>query len=171
MKHILAILLFAVTLAAIAHGDDDHGAAPPMLNQSAAPRATGATDEFEVVAVLDGKKLTIYLDKFSSNAPVTEAKLEVEGAGLKGIATESAPGVYTISAPGIAPGKHALTFSIESGEVLDLLSANLDTSLPAGNAAATGTTNSRLIAIIAGLVILGAAALLIARRRKLAKGA
>lgn len=170
MKHILAMLLFAVTLSVFAHGDEDHGAAPPLVNQSVAPRAIASTDEFEMVAILDGKKLMIYVDRFSSNEPVINAKVEIEGAGLKGVVGETAPGVYTMNAPSIVPGKHALTISIEAGDVLDLLSANLDTSLPAGNIVPVGIWNIKLIAIFIGLMILAGAALLIARRRKQAKG-
>jgi hypothetical protein len=41
--------------AAYAHGDEDHGAPPPPVTQSMAPRAVAATEEFEVVAVLEGQ--------------------------------------------------------------------------------------------------------------------
>ncbi|MDO8767823.1 MAG: hypothetical protein Q7K57_03810 [Burkholderiaceae bacterium] len=170
MKQTLAMLLLAVTLSVFAHGDEDHGAAPPMINQSVAPRAVASTDEFELVAILDGKKLMIYVDRFASNEPVINAKVEIEGAGLKGIVSETAPGLYTINAPSIAPGRHALTISIESGDVLDLLSATLDTSIPAGNIAPVSSWNKKLMAIFVGLLILAGVALLLARRRKQVKG-
>ena len=170
MKQILAMLLFAVTLSVFAHGDEDHGAVPPMISQSVAPRAIAFTDEFELVAILDGKKLMIYVDKFSSNEPVINAKVELEGAGLKGVVSETAPGVYTINAPSIVPGRHALTISIEAGDVLDLLSANLDTSMPVGNVAPVGFWNIKRIAIFIGLLISAGAALLIVRRRNQVKG-
>jgi cobalt-zinc-cadmium efflux system membrane fusion protein len=62
----------------------DHGAPPPPFSQSGAPRAVAATEDFEVVAVLEGKQLVVYVDRFASNEPVAKAKVEIEGAGLKG---------------------------------------------------------------------------------------
>jgi hypothetical protein len=46
-------------------------------------RAVAATEEFEVVAVLEGKNLVVYVDRFASNEPVAKARVEVEGGGLK----------------------------------------------------------------------------------------
>jgi cobalt-zinc-cadmium efflux system membrane fusion protein len=68
----------------------------------------------------------IYLDSFASNAPVPGAKVEVEGAGLKGVAVEVAPGVYQLPAPALGAGKHALTVSIETADNADLLATTLD---------------------------------------------
>lgn len=168
MKQIFAILLFTVSLAALAHGDDDHGAAPLVVSQSVAPRASAATEEFEVVALLDGKKLLVYLDRFASNEPVQKALVEVEGAGVKGVATESTLGLYAINLPAVPTGRHALTISIEAGEVADLLSVSLDTSAPAGNSASPHGGSKKLVWSIAGLLTLAAAglALLLVRRRK-----
>jgi hypothetical protein len=95
-----------------------------------APRAAAATEEFEVVAALEGLHLVLYVDRFASNEPVGKAKVEVEGAGLKGLAVEAAPGTYMmdLAAP-LPPGRHVLTISIETGDTADLLSATLETPL------------------------------------------
>lgn len=177
MKHIFTALLFSVlfmpSLTALAHGDDDHGAAPPAAVQSVAPRALAATEEFEVVALLDedGKKLLVYLDHFASNEPVTNARVEIEGAGIKGQAKESAPGVYAIDAPKLAAGRHALTISIEAGDLSDLLTLSLDTSLPVDSSAHLHGWNAKLIWSLAALlmVTLAGMALLLVRRRKQVK--
>jgi hypothetical protein len=84
---------------------------PLPVSQSVTPRAAAATEEFEVVTSLEGKKLVVYVDRFASNEPVTQAKVEIEGAGLKGVASETAPGTYvldvaTLPAAGQASADH-----------------------------------------------------------------
>ena len=176
IARIIALFLFSMTLSAFAHGDEDHGAAAaPVLSQNIAPRALASTDEFEVVVVLDGKQLRLYVDQFASNAPVVHAKVEVEGAGVHGVAAEAAPGLYVMNVAALAPARYPLTISIESGETSDLLAAELDTSLPAAQAVAksgwTGWT-ARLIWISAGVLLLLALAAAAAamRRQQVNKG-
>ena len=83
----------------------------------------------------DKQALVIYLDSFASNAPVPGAKVEVDGAGLKGLAAEVAPGVYQLAAPALGAGKHALTVSIETADNADLLATTLEIA-PGADAAA-----------------------------------
>lgn len=131
MKFIAALIAAALALPASAHeGHDD--AAPPTVSAQVAPRAAGESDEFELVAVVQGNELILYLDRYSSNEPVAGAQLEVEGGGFRGIAAETAPGVYSMPAAGLAtPGRHALTISVQAGDVADLLTATLDVGKPA----------------------------------------
>ena len=168
--------LFLATVIAFpawAGGDasDGHshaGSAPAAVPVTAsAPRAVAATEDFEVVAVLEGKHLVVYVDRFASNEPVAKAKVEVEGAGLKGLASEAAPGTYVMDlAAALAPAKHALTISIEAGDTADLLSATLDTSQPLVTDAAAHDWSRRVVWIVAALLLLAAGALLVYRRRK-----
>ncbi|MDP2811635.1 MAG: hypothetical protein Q8O34_15965 [Rhodocyclaceae bacterium] len=135
----------------------------------ATPRAVAATEDFEVVAVLEGKQLVVYVDRFASNEPVAKAKVEVEGAGLKGLASEAAPGTYVMNvAAAIVPGKHPLTISIEAGDTADLLGATLDTSQPVVIDVDAPGWSSRVVWSVAAL-LLAAGALLVVRRSK-AKG-
>ena len=166
---ITAFFLFA-PLTIFAHGDEDHGAPAPSVTRSVAPRAVASSEEFEAVAVLEGKKLLLHLDRFASNAPVTGAKVEIEGGGLKGTAAETSPGVYALDAASIAPGKHPLTISIEAGESADLLSATLDIA-PAPVGAAQDYGWSVLMAwMSAGALVLVSGMLWVIRRRKQLKG-
>ena len=64
----------AVAFSAFGHGGEDHGAPPPPVSPGVAPRALAATEEFEVVAALEGKQLVVYVDRFASNEPVVKAK-------------------------------------------------------------------------------------------------
>lgn len=136
MKKFFLVMFVAFALPAWAGGDSSDGhthgeptPAPAPISQGATPRATTATEEFEVVASLEGKSLVVYVDQFASNEPVTRAKVEVEGAGLKGVASETAPGTYVLAVPApLPPARHALTISIESAESADLLAVTLDSS-------------------------------------------
>lgn len=168
---IIAWLLFA-TPAAFGHGDEDHGAPAPTVSQAVAPRAVASSEEFEAVAVLEDGKLLVYLDHFASNAPVFGAKVEIEGGGLKGVATESSPGVYGIAAAALTPARHHLTISIETADSADLLSATLDlapTPAAAGQPHVHGWSEW-LVWLGAGALALLGGVLLAMRRRKHAKG-
>jgi hypothetical protein len=136
---LLTALLTAMLLsapAAFAHGGEDHSHDAPaaQTTRPVAPRAVASTDEFEVVAVIDGGKLVFYIDRYADNAPVAGAKLEVDGA-VKGVAAEAAPGTYVIDAPNLGIGRHALAIAIETAGTADLLSATLETAPPPSQAA------------------------------------
>ncbi len=135
MKQIITFFAAAAfALSAWAHGGEDHGdgAHDPAPIADVAPRAVAATEDLELVAVLEGKKLILYVDRYASNEPVADAQVEVEGGGLKGVAAQVAPGVYSLPAEALAnPGKHALAVSVQAGEIADLLSATLDLPKPA----------------------------------------
>ena len=162
----IAVALFAVTLSAFGHGGEDHDAPPPAVNQAVAPRAIASTDDFEVVAVLEDKKLVIYVDAFASNEPVANAKVEIDRAGLKGVAREAAPGTYVVDlAESLPNGKHGLTIAIEAGDTADLLSATLDTSAPDQGEVHVHNWSERVIWIIALLLAFAGGMLVFARRR------
>ncbi len=172
MKQIRAVFLGAViAFPAWAGGDGSdghtHGVPEPVPAAAAAPRAIATSEEFEVVAVLEGKQLVVYVDRFASNEPVAQAKVEVEGAGLKGLAREAAPGTYVMNvAAVIPPARHPLTIGIEAGDSADLLAATLDTSRQAESAVHVHGWGERLVWGLAALLLLAAGALLVARRHR-----
>jgi hypothetical protein len=173
---VIAALFLAAPIKVFAHGDEDHGAPVPVVGLSAAPRATARSEEFEAVAVLEGKKLVLYLDRFASNAPVIGAKVDIEGDGLKGVATETLPGVYVMDAVSLAPAQQSLTISIEAGDSADLLLATLDAApAPTGEAHVHSGREWRLWVMGGVLGMLGmfggsAATLWAIRRRTPSKG-
>lgn len=157
----------AVPAWAWAHGDEDHGAAPgaPAVASSAL-RLNAQTDQFELVGVLEGKVLRIYLDQYGSNAPVAKAQIEIESGTWKAVATEVAPAVYTVAAELLArPGKHALTMTVQAGDATDLMDATLEVGPPSG--AALGTSPARFSGVWSGAaaLALAVAGLVAARRR------
>lgn len=135
MKSIFILMLFllSVQLSApvSAHGNDDHEhAAPAATVTQVAPRASAQTEDFELVAVLQGRSLIIYLDRFADNELVAGAQIEVEsGNVLKAIAKQTAPGVYVLElAKGVfeKTGKYPLSISVQAGELGDVMTASLD---------------------------------------------
>ncbi len=164
---LLAAALLGLAPAVFGHGGEDHGAPPPAVSQAVAPRASAATEEFEVVAVLEEKQLVIYVDRFASNEPLANAKIELEGAGLKGIARELTPGTYVMDlATAIPPARHPLTISIEAGDTADLLSASLDTSQAVEHQVHVAGWSVWAVWTIAALLLVASGALLLVRRTR-----
>lgn len=125
-----ALLALAIVAAppAGAHGGEDHGhdAATPVHLENAA-RAYAESEDFELVAALQGERLLIYLDHWASNQPVDDAEIEIDGGGVRQVAQHLGAGLYAVpAAPYARPGRHALVFSIHSGDLADLLVAHLD---------------------------------------------
>ncbi|MCU0919374.1 MAG: hypothetical protein MUF08_02835 [Burkholderiaceae bacterium] len=123
----------------LAGGGDDHShgpaAAAPVAPTANVLRVEAASELFELVGVLDGDKLVVHLDRYTSNEPVTGAKMTVEGGPLKAAAAVEGDGVYTVAAPGLAePGTHALVFTVQAGETSDLLTGELVVASPAAAA-------------------------------------
>ncbi len=171
---VISIFFLATVLAAAppvrAGGDSSdghsHGPAAAPVTTPMAPRAVAATEEFEVVAILDGKQLLVYVDRFATNAPVTQAKVEIDGAGLKGFARETAPGVYAMSiAKPMSPNKYPLTIGIEVGDTADLLTASLDIPHPDEAAEHPPWWRQWWIGMTAVLLTLAVAGGWVARRR------
>lgn len=176
MKQVRTFFLITLIASPVWAGGDSsdghsHAAPVPVAVTANAPRAVAVTEELELVAALEGKRLVVYVDRFSSNEPVVNAKVEVEGAGLKGLAREAAPGAYVMEvATAIPPAKHPLTISIEAGDSADLLLATLDTSRQAEREVQVHSLNEWAVWIVAAL-LLTAGVLLIARRnRRKARG-
>ena len=161
----------------LAHGDEDHGAAPAALTQAVLPRTEAATDLFELVAALDGGNLVIHLDRFTSNEPVTGAKISVEGGPLKATAAVERDGIYTVPAAALAaPGTHPLVFTVQAGEASDLLTGDLVVASAAAAAAHTDgidwqSFTKPALAALALVLILGAGLIAWRRRRATQAGA
>jgi hypothetical protein len=171
----LLVTLVALPLPILAGGDSSDGhshaePAPILVSQSVPPRAVTATEEFEVVAALEGKKLWVYVDRFDSNEPVVNAKVEIEGAGLKGVASETTPGTYLLDvATPLQSAKHPLTISVEAGDSVDLLTATLDTSSSVTNEVHAHGRSEWIVWWISGALLLVTGILFAVRRHKRAK--
>lgn len=121
----LATAIGACT-AALAGPGHDHGDDAASPAAAGLPRFAAVSDAFELVGVLDGNRLTLYLDRADTNAPVDKAKLEVEFAGVKLKLSEHAPGEFGATlASRPKAGTIAVTAAIEAGSDTDLLAGEL----------------------------------------------
>ena len=172
---VLAATLLCTGLPALAGGDHDHGDAAPSATGSALPRFAAVSDSFELVGVLDGQQLTLYLDRFADNAPVRGATLVLDIAGTSHQAEALAPpqgdGTYRVTLkdtpkPGVLP----ITATVTVGNDSDLLAGELDlhAAAPAADAGHAGAWTQRAgwaaaaLALLAALV-LGSRRLMLAR--------
>lgn len=176
MKKTIHAALLAAAFAfapwpAWSHGGEDHGdeaKAAPLPGAAAAPRAVAQTEDFELVAVLEGKTLTLTLDRFASNEPVIDARLEIDGGVVKGVAKQVAPGVYALAGEGfVAPGKYHLAISVEAGETTDLMTATLELAAPVAVPAHTHAASEWITwGSAAALLVAGGGLIAVRRRHK-----
>jgi hypothetical protein len=107
----------------------DHGDAAPTSTGPALPRFTAVSETFELVGVLNGKQITLYLDRAADNAPVTDAQIELEIAGAKLKAQKSdrhEDAFEVVLAAEPKPGVLPITATVTAGQEVDLLAGELD---------------------------------------------
>jgi len=171
--HSLAAIACAAWMAATAPialaGDGhDHGDAPSASSGPALPRFAAASETFELVGVVNGKRLTLYLDRYADNAPVPDAEIEIESGAFKAVAAQIAPGVYAVPGQAFAnPGKYPLTISVQAGEAADLLTATLDLAAPQPGVEHAHGWGEWTVWGASGALLLAGAGLVAVRRRKM----
>lgn len=122
---LLALLAWPAARAADEHGHD-HGA-PPQAGGPALPRFAATSELFELVGVFNGKLLTLYLDDAASNAPVKNAKLELELGGKKIDVQSPADGEFEAElAQPLQPGVTTVTATVTTATDSDLLAGEID---------------------------------------------
>jgi cobalt-zinc-cadmium efflux system membrane fusion protein len=103
------------------HEDDD--ATRSALSSSTYPRVTAHSELYELVGIVRGERLSIYLDHFDTNEPVADAKVKVaigDAGPVDAEPTEN--GVYTISFPRLArSGSVEVVFNVTAASGDDLL--------------------------------------------------
>lgn len=130
-----------------AHGPNgEHLDGPTTMRAaSALPRVEAKSETFEMVAELRASELAIVVDRFETNEPVLDAKLEVESGTLKAVAAFRAEqGDYVVTDAAMlkalaAPGEHGLVFTLVAGKDSDLLDGTLVGA--AGRVVATAATD------------------------------
>lgn len=161
------LLAPALALAAGEHDGHDHGAAAPA-GGPALPRFAAESELFELVGVLKGKQLTLYLDRAADNSPVSDATIELEIAGKKFQASKQGADTFEIVLPEAPkPGVLPITATVSAGTESDLLAGELDIH-QAGHADAAAHVHSwkeYAAWVAAGLAVL--ALMLVTARRVL----
>jgi len=131
----LALLAAILARPALAHEGHDHGAAPPPVSKTIAPRGEALSDAFELVAISRDGTLTLFLDRFRTNEPVPGATIEVETPDGPKVATATPNGGYALPAPWLSkPGRHELVATVTAGDAVDVLTIGI--TVPAAKVAA-----------------------------------
>ena len=147
----------------------DHGEAPAAATGTAAPRLTSHSDLFELVGMVEGNEMKIYLDRFATNEPVTDAKIEVEIGNIKGIAAAQADGSYIFKNDVFTkPGDLSVSFTVIAGKDADLLAGDLKIDGPIDDHAHDEAAKPwlRWAAYAGGALLLAAVVFVAMRRRK-----
>ena len=123
----LLVAAFLVAQPARAGEGHDHGDAAPAAAGQALPRFTAESELFELVGVLSGKQITLYLDRFGDNSPVRDAQIELEIGGAKFKAEKQGDDEYeVVLAEAPKPGVLPVTAMVTAGSDTDLLAGELD---------------------------------------------
>jgi hypothetical protein len=127
--HALSIALMLGLAAPYAAADDghDHGDETPASAGPALPRFAAATELFELVGVLEGRRLSLYLDHAPDNRPVKDARLELEFNGAPLAVAPRGEGQFeAMLAAAPEEGVVAVTATVMAGNEADLLAGELD---------------------------------------------
>ncbi|KMO17354.1 efflux RND transporter periplasmic adaptor subunit [Methylobacterium indicum] len=129
-----------------AHEGHDHGAPQAPVSKTIAPRGEASSAAFELVAIPRGDAIVLYLDRFATGEPITDAALEVETPSGPAPATPEADGRYRLPAPWLAardPGQDHLDLvvTVTAGADVDVLSLAVALA-PARESAAAAPTHA-----------------------------
>ncbi len=167
-----------------AHEGHDHGPETPATGAApASPRVVAVSEKYQLVGILEGEVLVIYLDRAEDNAPVTTAALEVslDGQPFKAELDQKSA-TYEVTAPLLRKaGSYEVLINLTEGDISDLLVGTL--KVPPSGRADSGSRGllktiadalaawpaARMALSLAGVVLLVGAAggALLPGRRKL----
>ncbi len=160
---LVAVAALALQPPAHAGEGHDHGNTAAPAAGTALPRSAATSESFELVGVLKGRLLTLYLDRSADNAPVTGATIELEVAGARFTAKPHAD-VYEVELPAAPqPGVLPITATVTAGSEVDLLAGELDLHEAAPAQAAShahawtgyAAWAAAALAALAGLTLIG----------------
>ncbi len=152
---LLATLVLAP--AAMAHSGHDHGAPPPAAVTTSNPRVAVQSDAYELVGLLRGERLGLYLDRFGTNEPVTDARITVTVDGQDVEAEKVPDGTYAVTSANFAgEGPLELVFAVSAPAGDDLLIGTLLLpGKPVTAALPADATASLALQIVSGLRVGG----------------
>jgi len=183
----IACAVAAVSLVAAgrapAHEGHDHELTPPVGGAAhASPRVVATSERYQLVGIVEGEVLVIYLDRAEDNAPVTAATIEVSlnGEPFKAQLHEK-EGTYEVTAPLLrTAGSYEVLVNLSEADSQDLLVGTLkipSTSAKAGNGRRSisetlaALPGGRTAVSLAGLLLLVAATAgaMLSRRRDISQ--
>ncbi|MBK5960644.1 hypothetical protein CCR97_20920 [Rhodoplanes elegans] len=142
----LLVALLAGMATTVAHEGHDHGD-QPTAPAHMLPRGEATSGPFQLVAVLNGDELALWLDDFATNRPIADATLEIETPqGPVTAEPRPADGSFRLKAPWLAAGAPAsghvdLAVTVTAGDTIEILALTIETSAAAATTApaAAGT--------------------------------
>lgn len=147
LRRIAAFCCVAAVLlgpsASLGHEGHDHDdAAAAALAASTFPRVAAQSELYEVVGVLKGGRLAVYLNNFTTNEPVTDAKVTVAiGDSEPAEAEPAQDGSYTASSQRLSgTGSVDVVFTISADAGDDLLIGSLALPAASGSVEAPAST-------------------------------
>jgi cobalt-zinc-cadmium efflux system membrane fusion protein len=116
-------VLLSLSAPSAHEGHEDDDATRSALASSTYPRVTARSELYELVGIVRGERLSIYLDHVATNEPVADAKVKVAIADAEPVdAAPAEKGVYTTSFPRSArSGSVEIVFSVTAASGDDLL--------------------------------------------------
>lgn len=158
---------FGLAHAGPGHDHAHDHEAPAAATGPALPRFAATSPAFELVGVVDGLQLTLYLDRYADNAPVTGAQLalEVDGQAVEVAAAPEGHFTARLGKP-LAAGLTPVTATVTLGNQMDLLATDIDVHEDEHTSGAPHPVRRWLAAaVLAGVALLGAGGLVAWRRR------
>ena len=125
---VLAVLLLSITPIAIpAHEGEEHSEEPVVSSAMVAPtgRLEAQNANIELVAAASGDDVIIWIDRWATGEPITNAAVSVTIDGER-VIVKPGNGVYTVNAPKLdVAGDHKLSVIVSQGDAVDTLSGSL----------------------------------------------
>lgn len=156
-----AALTTFFTPTVLAGEGHDHGEAPVAAGGTAAPRFAAVSETFELVGILNGKQLTLYLDRFADGSPVKDAKLELELGGTRVAVESHEEGEFEATlAQELKSGVIPVTATVIAGGETDLLAGELDLHDEMASAAASQNHGWQayglwvIVAVVGGFLVI-----------------
>lgn len=120
------LLLCAFSLPTYAGDGHDHGEAPAAASGAALPRFTAISETYELVGILNDRKLSLYLDRAADNSPAKDAKLELELGGKAVPVSSVGEGEFEATLDTKPEsGEITITATVVAGNDSDLLASEL----------------------------------------------
>ncbi len=121
------VIALSYVAAAQAGPGHDHGPSSAAPAGPSSPRIVAQSEAYELVGILKGGDLTIYLDRRKDTSPVTDAQLELIIDGATQQAQPADGGTYQVSSPELLKdGTHEVIVTINHDGASDLLVGSLE---------------------------------------------
>lgn len=154
------VLVGPIALADAGHDDGRRGASD---TPAASPSRFEADDgEYELVGIINGHDLLLYLDRFTTNEPVNGATVAVTVGDQRVVATSAGDGLYSLAPQWLeVPGAKDLMISVSDSGGESWLSAVLEIPEPARLEHATAEVDWRASLASPGAWLIGGALFLL----------